>query len=62
MGLIHPHAPASHDEHLFKDGYRDALDVIDEKGHVPVPQGPGLGVEIDWDYVAKNRTGMVVYE
>jgi L-alanine-DL-glutamate epimerase-like enolase superfamily enzyme len=62
MGLIHPHAPASHDEHLFKDGYRDALDAIDEKGHVPVPQGPGLGVEIDWDYVAKNRTGMVVYE
>jgi len=29
MGLIHPHAPASHDSHLYKDGYRDTLDAID---------------------------------
>jgi L-alanine-DL-glutamate epimerase-like enolase superfamily enzyme len=62
MGLIHPNAPASHDEHLYKDGYRDALDAIDAQGCVPVPQKPGLGVEIDWDYVARNRTGMVSYE
>jgi L-alanine-DL-glutamate epimerase-like enolase superfamily enzyme len=62
MGLIHPHAPASHDAHLYKDGYRDALDAIDAKGHVPVPQKPGLGVDIDWDWVAKRSTGMVVYE
>ena len=62
MGLLHPNAPASHDEHLYKDGYRDGLDAIDDKGHVPVPQKPGLGVEIDWDWIAKRRTGMAVYE
>jgi L-alanine-DL-glutamate epimerase-like enolase superfamily enzyme len=62
MGLLHPKAPASGDIPLYKDGYRDTLDAIDERGHVPVPQGPGLGVEIDWDWVAAHRTGLVVYE
>lgn len=62
MGLVHPNAPASHDPHLYKDGYVDALDAIDDKGCVPVPQGPGLGAEIDWDWVNKNRTNLVVYE
>ena len=61
MGLLHPKAPASHPEHLFADGYRDALDAVDDKGHVPVPQGPGLGVPINWDWVNKNRTGFVEF-
>jgi L-alanine-DL-glutamate epimerase-like enolase superfamily enzyme len=42
--------------------YRDSLDAIDEKGHVPVPQGPGLGVEINWDWVDKHRTDLMTYE
>jgi L-alanine-DL-glutamate epimerase-like enolase superfamily enzyme len=58
MGLVHPKAPASGTTHLYRDGYGDALDTIDRHGHVAVPQGPGLGVEIDWDWVAKHRTGM----
>jgi L-alanine-DL-glutamate epimerase-like enolase superfamily enzyme len=61
MGLIHPKAPASHPPHLFKGGYADTLDAIDDKGHVPVPQGPGLGVEIDWDWVKDNHVGVVTY-
>src|SRR6266542_3764533 len=61
MGLVHPHAPASHDSQLYKDGYRDTLDAIDSDGCVPVPQGPGLGVEIDWEWVAHNRTSLVSY-
>ncbi len=62
MGLIHPNAPASHDANLFLDGYRDSLDAIDSKGHVPIPQGPGLGVGINWDWVNRQRTGMVAYD
>ena len=31
-------------------------------GHVPVPRGPGLGVEIDWDWVSRNRTAVVEYK
>ena len=61
MGLVHPNAPASHDEHLYLDGYRDALDAVDARGHVPVPQKPGLGVDIDWEWVARRRTGVAVY-
>jgi L-alanine-DL-glutamate epimerase-like enolase superfamily enzyme len=26
-----------------------------------VPQGPGLGIEIDWDWVEKHRTSLVTY-
>jgi L-alanine-DL-glutamate epimerase-like enolase superfamily enzyme len=62
MGLIHPKAPASHNPYLFKGDYRDALDAVDDKGHVPIPQGPGLGVEIDWAWVEKHRTGVLTYE
>ena len=45
-----------------KDGYSDELDACDENGHFPVPQGPGLGVEYDWDLITKNRTGLEVYD
>ena len=62
MGLIHPKAPASHPQHLFAGDYRDTLDAVDSRGHVPVPQGPGLGVPINWDWVNRNHAGKVVYE
>ncbi len=62
MGLVHPKAPASHDSRLYKDGYRDTLDAIDEGGCVAVPQGPGLGVEIAWDWVTHQRTAVVEYK
>lgn len=62
MGLIHPNAPASHDPNLYLDGYRDSLDAIDAQGHVPIPQGPGLGVGINWDWITRQRTGMVAYD
>jgi L-alanine-DL-glutamate epimerase-like enolase superfamily enzyme len=61
MGLLHPRAPASSTPDLYQDGYRDTLDAIDRNGHVPVPQGPGLGVEIDWEWLARNRTGIREY-
>ena len=43
-------------------GVRGFLAAIDAKGHVPVPRGPGLGVEIDWDWVSRNRTAVVEYK
>jgi L-alanine-DL-glutamate epimerase-like enolase superfamily enzyme len=46
---------------LYKN-YSDDLDAIDPRGHVPVPQGPGLGVEIDWDWVQAHTTGTTVWE
>jgi L-alanine-DL-glutamate epimerase-like enolase superfamily enzyme len=62
MGLIHPQAPGSSDIPLYLGDYRDSLDAIDKKGHVPVPQGPGLGVEINWEWVNKHRTALMTYE
>jgi L-alanine-DL-glutamate epimerase-like enolase superfamily enzyme len=62
MGLLHPKAPASHDPNLFLGDYRDELDAVDKNGCVSVPDGPGLGVPINWDWVNRNRTGLVVYE
>ena len=61
MGLLHPKAPASHPAHLFDGDYQDTLDAIDSNGHVPIPQGPGLGVPINWDWVEKNKTGFVEF-
>ena len=58
MALLHPNTPEIGRCHkVYADGYRDATDAIDAKGQVPVPQGPGLGVEYDWDFIMKNRTG-----
>ena len=27
----------------------------------PAPEGPGLGVQHDWDFICKHQTGPVVY-
>ena len=60
MGLLHPKAPASHEPQLYLD-YRDDLEAIDASGHVPIPQGPGLGVAINWEWVERNRVSVVEY-
>jgi len=28
---------------------------MDNDGNVLIPQKPGLGMEIDWDYIEENR-------
>ena len=62
MGLVHPKVQANIVPPVYKDGYSDELDSIDESGCVDVPQGPGLGVEYDWDFISKHRTDGAVYE
>ena len=61
MALVHPdggpwNAPA------YKDDYRDGLDAIGKDGCVPVPEGPGLGVKYDWDYIKKNTINVASYK
>lgn len=62
LALVHPFvknpiAP------VYEGDYSDYMDAIDENGTVPVPDGPGLGVEYDWDFIEENATGSVhVYE
>ena len=58
----HPVAPNTNYFQVYKDGYSDELDACDQNGEFPVPKGPGLGVEYDWDLISKWRTGLVEYE
>ena len=61
LGLVHPKIRRK-DPPIYKGDYSDELDAIDERGEVPVPQGPGLGVEIDWQFVESHAVDSVVYE
>ena len=55
LGLVHPIAPSSAAP-VYTD-YTDKLDAIDANGCVPVPEGPGLGVTIDWDFINQHQVG-----
>ncbi len=61
LGLVHPQVP-TFGSPVYLDGYSDELDGIDENGHVHVPDGPGMGVALDWDYIEKHQTGRTVYD
>ena len=61
MGLLHPQVEPFHSP-PYKGNYRDGADVIDREGCVLVPEGPGLGVEYDWDFVMDNCTDRVEYK
>jgi L-alanine-DL-glutamate epimerase-like enolase superfamily enzyme len=62
LGLVHPESALPHTEYpIYRDGYTDRIDAIDD-GTVPVPSGPGLGVEYDWEYVEANRIDRRVYD
>ena len=62
MGLVHPRLGPAARMPVYKDGYADGLEAIDSDGCVSVPEGPGLGVEYDWERLAKYREGEIVIE
>lgn len=53
LALVGPKCGASKPQ-VYTCGYSDALDSVDSNGHVDVPQGLGLGVEYDWDFIKAN--------
>ncbi|MBT3268417.1 mandelate racemase [Candidatus Poribacteria bacterium] len=61
LGLLHPNI-ATTKPPIYPPEFTDELTSVDSNGHVIVPQGPGLGVELDWDYINANHTGTTVYE
>ncbi len=60
MALVHPRCSNTQPP-VYRGGYRDGLDSIDGEGTVPVPSGPGLGVDYDWSFIREHRTGKRVY-
>lgn len=47
---------------IYADDYTEELNGVGKDGCFPVPQGPGLGVTYDWDWIAKHRTALRVFE
>ncbi|MFS8110665.1 enolase C-terminal domain-like protein [Rhizobium jaguaris] len=47
---------------VYTCGYSDHLDAVDKDGCFPVPTGPGLGVEYDWDLIRSTATAHAVIE
>lgn len=43
---------------VYACAYGDRLDDVGADGCVPVPEGPGLGVIYDWDFIARHRTAL----
>jgi L-alanine-DL-glutamate epimerase-like enolase superfamily enzyme len=41
---------------VYACGYSDDLEAVGPDGCFPVPEGPGLGVTYDWDFIVRNRT------
>ncbi len=59
LALVHPKVKRTKPP-IYTDGCSDELDAVDAAGHVPVPRGPGLGVEIDWEWVEAHTVGSTV--
>ena len=49
-GIANPIPP------VFGPDYSDALEDVGEDGCFPVPEGPGIGIDYDWDFIVANRT------
>ncbi|WP_331236482.1 enolase C-terminal domain-like protein [Natronorarus salvus] len=54
LALVHPDC-ANTQPPVYEGEYSDQLDAISSNGTVPVPDGPGLGVEYDWEYIEANE-------
>ena len=63
LGLIHPDTLTPHTESpVYLDGYTDSVEALDADGTVPVPDGPGLGVTYDWDYIESHATQSLTFD
>ena len=60
LGLVHPDVHTNRPP-VYID-YSDDLDAIDSDGNVHAPDGPGIGVELDWKYIRKNQVDNVVWD
>jgi L-alanine-DL-glutamate epimerase-like enolase superfamily enzyme len=46
-GLLHPHLDFDREKPWLKS----VIDPVDAHGNVPIPQAPGLGEDLDWDFI-----------
>ena len=55
VGLVHPLVKTIWPS--IYQNYTDDLDCIDNEGNVYAPDGPGIGVDIDWDWIKHHKFG-----
>ena len=60
LGLVHPKFDSNAPHHPYYLDYSDDLNSIDSNGNVYAPQGPGIGVPINWDWIKFHQTGHTV--
>jgi L-alanine-DL-glutamate epimerase-like enolase superfamily enzyme len=56
--LLHPQGI----DWMVDQGFVESPERVDSDGHVGIPEGPGLGVEIDWDFVERRGTGHELFD
>ena len=49
-GLLHPFI----DYDATPPWLNTLIDPMDDEGNVTIPTGPGLGMDINWDYINSN--------
>ena len=60
FGLFHPRDKTAWPP-VFAQNLPKSIDDADENGCVEAPDGPGLGVTYDWDYILAHKTDGAVY-
>ena len=55
VGLVHPLVKTIWPS--IYQNYSDDLDCIDNEGNVYAPDGPVIGVDIDWDWIKHHKVG-----
>lgn len=57
VALVNPVAPNPL-PHVYASDYSDDLESVGADGCFPVPEGPGLGVDYDWEFIAAHTTAV----
>lgn len=47
---------------VYRCGYSDQPEAVGRDGCVPVPDGPGLGVDYDWNFIRRHRVAYHVFK
>lgn len=58
-GLLHPEVGF---EWYNDQGYVGGVEAIDADGRIPVPDGPGMGVRIDWNFIKECETDHILID
>jgi len=61
LALIGPDMPNAIPP-VYLDGYSDQADAVGSDGCVPVPEGVGLGVSYDWDFIERNQVERLAFK